>query len=64
VTWAHKTHNTEIHKLLAKRIFLHVGSDEVEDVTFVFLCKSSCSSGHAGLVLGREALVIREALSY
>jgi hypothetical protein len=48
----------QIHKVLARRIFIHIGNDDdKEDPTFLLLCRGCCSSGQTGLVLGRDAQV-------
>jgi hypothetical protein len=38
-----------------RRIFIHIGTDDTSDPTFLLLCRGSCSSGMAGLVLGADA---------
>ena len=60
---------SEIHHLLHKRIFIHIGADEKrddpkkrDDPTFLLLCKGSCSSGQAGLVTGHDAEVWAQQL--
>ena len=60
---------SEIHRLLHKRIFIHIGADEKrdepkkrDDPTFLLLCKGSCSSGQAGLVMGHDAEVWAQQL--
>jgi hypothetical protein len=50
----HQLTLVEIHKLLAKRIFIHLG--KTKEDTFVLLCKGCCSSGQAGLVVGADAV--------
>ena len=53
-TQGHEISLVQIHTLLAKRIFIHIG--ETQDDTFVLLCKGCCSSGQAGLVVGADAV--------
>jgi hypothetical protein len=50
----HQLTLVEVHKLLAKRIFIHLG--KTKEDTFVLLCKGCCSSGQAGLVVGSDAV--------